>query len=107
MNSSNKSFHTLGNQIATFRSLLEISEDNIAGLGSNYSYRDRFEAILTDFHNTLQKMQSSVAEFDDIPFASQTTWERMKYGAVQIDGLQQQLNSNLTLPTSLNSCIIG
>lgn len=99
------SFKPITNDIASFRYLLEITEENVAELGKDNKYLERIASIVSGCKGCLDELRVSVNKYEALPTSSQWTWERMQLGQGEIADLQRQLGINIGLLSTLNNSI--
>lgn len=93
----------MGNNIASLRAILEVSEENVQS--SSPENVTRFNTILAGCNEVLQDLQGLFTEYENLPTASQMTWERLDWRAGALAELKARLDTNVGLLEAFNSSI--
>lgn len=102
---SASSFHPLAKEVASFRSILEITEETIEKSEVQRDHADRLSTIIKCCQECLQDIQLPVSKYNDLPTASQWTRERVNFGAEERTELYRRFGQNVELLNALNSCL--
>jgi hypothetical protein len=97
------SFRPIANEVASFRALLEITEETIILIQSERKHADRVTTILSACNECLIAVQITVGKCNALPASSQRTWERMEWDAEELSELESRLGRNISLLSALNS----
>jgi hypothetical protein len=93
----------LANEVASFKALLEITEETITLAEPKPEHAQRIATILSACDKCLEEVQVAVTRYNDLPTSSQRTWERMNWDSEHLSDLQHHLGSNIGLLSALNS----
>ncbi|KAI9768827.1 MAG: hypothetical protein M1840_004641 [Geoglossum simile] len=98
-----ESFKNISYEVLSLHALLKEIEENLSAQTLSPTRQARLKTIGDGCRNVLEELQSLVDKYESLGTQSKRTWDRMKWGSVEIAELRSRLISNALLLTAFIS----
>ena len=102
-----KDFHAVSNEVASLQLVLLRVQETINDKELSENNKDNLNTLVKGCNETLQELQALLKKYKSLGTQSRRTWDRLRWGAEQVEGIRQRVISNTGLLTSFNVGLIG
>jgi hypothetical protein len=99
-----ESFGNISLEVLSLHAVLKEAEEKVFARPLSPTSQERFKAVADGCHHVLKDLDSLIMKYESLGTQGKRTWDRMKWGTVDITELRARVTSNTGLLTAWIRC---